>query len=321
MARGEEATPKRALGGLAILGVLLSFGICVLTGVLLSLRTDPSVGVQEPMAGMTAIFGALVPQSSLGATAAESRQLAESELRRRGYVAVPSDAPVQLASLPFELDAQGFAGACGVLLAVGDASTSITRIVLPSGTELTPPDPRVGVIPVCDAAHIRLEGVGSIALHPWLFPGMTASDATHAGIPTEVALAHAEAAHLLISAGLEPTDEVVVLSGVLSALPLARRPAHGCVPFVVVGLGADSLSSAWIAGDASAGRSVTGGALCATREDALPTFSAPGPATLYLRTYRAASTPRAAGPAMGALHVVSESALDLSQVMPENAAP
>lgn len=320
MARGEDATPKRALGGLAILGLLLAFGVCVLTGVLLSHRTDSEAMQREPLDGMTAAFGLLVAQTSYAASPAEARQLEESQLVRRGYVAVPSDVPAQLAALPVEFDAQDFDGACGALLALGDAATSITRIVLPTGSASTPRDPHVGVITVCGAAHIRVEGTGSIALHPWLFPGLTAADVTHAGIPTEVALAHAEAAHMLLASGFEPTDEIVVMSGTSTTLPISRRPASGCVPFVVVAVGADSLATAWIFGDASPGRSITGGALCATREDGLPTFASSTSATFYLRTYRASSTPRPAGPAIGALHVVSESALDLTHGMPENPA-
>ena len=319
MARGEEATPKRALGGLAILGLLMTFGVCVLTGVLLSHRTGQEATQREPLDGMTAAFNLLVAESSYGPpTPAEARLSAESQLSRRGYVVVPTDVPAQLAALPVEFDAQGFDGACGALLALGDAATSITRIVLPTGSESTPRDPHAAVIAVCGAAHIRVEGTGSVALHRWLFPGLTEADVAHAGIPAEVALAHAEAAHMMLASGFEPTDEIVVMSGSSTTLPITRRPASGCVPFVVVAIGADSLATRWIFGDASPDRSVTGGALCATREDGLPTFNTTASGTFYLRTYRSSSHPRPAGPAIGALHVVSESALDLTHAMPEN---
>jgi len=322
MARGEEATPKRALGGLAVLGLLLASGVCVLTGVLLTERTADTAA-REPFDGMTSAFSLLTSQDAYGASAAESRRLAEEQVARRGYVPVPSDVPVQLMTLPLEFDAQGFDGACGVLLAVGDSATSITRVALPSGSAWTPHDPHVGVVAVCAAAHIRVEGTGSIALHPWLFPGLTSADLAPTSIPTEVALAHAEAAHMISASGFEPTDEVVVLSSAAgqSNMPIARRPASGCVPFVVVAIGADSLSTLWITGDASPDRSVTGGALCATRQDGMPTFSSSTAATLYLRTYRASSSARLAGPAMGALHVVSEAALDLTHGLPENPTP
>ncbi len=325
MARGEEATPKRALGGLVAMGFVFACGMCVTTGVISMIYQRNPAPTREPFDGMSAAFAVLgVRDSSAVTTPAEARANAEAMLRDRGYVAVESAAPVSLLTLPAELDAQGLDGGCGVLLAVGDAATSVSRVVLPSRLTFSPHDPRVAAIPVCGRAHVRIEGAGSVALHTWLFPGVTEADVAALGLPVEVALAHAEAAHTLIPARLEATDELAVVhvaSTSADVLPWSRRPTRGCVPFVAVSIGADALPTSWTEGRTSDGRSTTAGAFCATRGDALPSFNfAPG-ATIYVRTYREVAAPRPAGPAIGALHVVSETALALDETLPENAAP
>lgn len=325
MARGESATPKRALGGLATLGLIFALAVCVTTGVIAINAEGTRPATREPWDGMGAAFGSLgSPMQFVVTTPSEARANAEGQLATHGYVPMESTAPATLSALPYELDA-AMDGACGVLLAVGDASTSITRVILPSGHSYAPRDAHAAPVRVCGDAHVRIEGTGSVAVHRWLFPGITAADVNASGLPTEVALAHAEASHVLIPSRLEATDEVVVLtlpSVGAYPIPLTRRPVTGCVPFVAVAVGADALPTGWTEASNEAGLGTIGSALCATRMDTIPSFNATGSGTsVYVRFYREVPTPRAAGPAIASIRVRAESALSLSDALPENAMP
>ncbi|MBX7196430.1 MAG: hypothetical protein K1X94_30535 [Sandaracinaceae bacterium] len=341
MARGEAPKERPSFPGAAIGAAFMVFCLCGVTGVALTTHEcnaalAPAVVTPEPFVGTIATFHALSWRDSgrvRWGTAIvpdpAARAIVESSLTGRGYVPAPSEGAAPVQALPADFEAPALEGACGLLVLVGDASTTLTRaeVSTTSGTEsFSAHDPSVLPVPVCGNQRVHVEGAGSAAAHAWLYPGLTREVVEATGLPVDVVLAHAEAEVLLTGRSLAPMDEVAVLEVPTGTgpqtIPMTRGPASGCVVLVGVIVGGGDPVGAWNPPDRVPDRGLVGLGRCLTRTDAIPSITVPsGTARVYVRPYRAVSGTASTGVTAGALHVVREADLSLPPPLVEAPMP
>ncbi|MFO0681307.1 MAG: hypothetical protein U0234_04610 [Sandaracinus sp.] len=257
MARGESPKDRPFSIGLALGAIVGIAALCTLFGVAASFRASsaptyaypgPGVGLAEPFRGATASFATLTSRDSARATqmggAALSRDpllaraTAESALRQRGYVE-GATAESAVLPLPAELTPADLDGACGVVLAIGDGGTSLTRGGVVGATSFRAADPSALTIASCGTAPIRFEGTGNVVVRTWLLPGVVPAALTSTGAPADAVLAHAEAEIALRRLGYTPSAELVEITptattaGGFVTLRAPVTPSSGCIPFVV----------------------------------------------------------------------------------------
>lgn len=256
MARGESPKERPLSIGIAIMAVVGVASLCAIFSVINSIRTASPLttppygmsGVAEPFRGATTAFGTLSSRDSArailtsGTTLARDPTSARSTLtgalRDRGYVegATRQTAPE---ALPFDATPADLDGACGVVLLVGDLSTTISSAGITGGTAFRAVDPSAFTVAMCGTGSIHAAGTGNVTMQTWLLPGLTPGALTDTGLSADVLLAHAEMELVLRRRGYAPVDEIVEIApitttagGFLTLTP-PTMPSAGCIPFVV----------------------------------------------------------------------------------------
>ena len=253
MARGESPKDRPISIGLAIMAIVGVASLCTVFSVVSSIHTGaPATPYTpppptEPFRGATIGFATLSSRDSARAITtggaalprnpAAARSALEATLRDRGYVVgtSPQSAP---AALPLRAAALDLEGACGVVLVLGDVSTTIVRAGIDDGVTFRAVDPSGITIAACGPASIRVEGTGQVTYATWLFPGLTPNAVVDTGLGADALLAHAEAELVLRRRGYVPVDEIVEVTptttsaGGFVTLPLPITPTAGCIPFV-----------------------------------------------------------------------------------------
>lgn len=255
MARGESPKERPLSIGLAIVAIVAVASMCAVFSVVSSMYprgasyTSPYAmpGPIEPFHGATTAFATLSSRDSVRATLfgggtltrdpAAARAALEGTLRDRGYVeGTTSETPPQ--AMPFDAMLPDLVGACGVVLLVGDVTTTITSAGISSGTMFHSLDPSAFTVAACGEVPIRVEGSGAVTMHAWLFPGLLPSALATTGLPPDALLAHAEAETTLRRRGYVPVDEIVestpaaTTAGGFVTGRLPMIPPAGCVAFV-----------------------------------------------------------------------------------------
>ncbi len=257
MARGESPKDRPISIGLALVAIVGLAALCTLFGVAASLRPTSATPygysglpatLPEPFRGATSAFATLTSRDSARATQfggvalsrdpLAARAAAEAALRQRGYVQGVAPETAAMA-LPAELTPGDLDGACGVVLAIGDGGTTITRGGADGGPSFRAADPSALSVASCGTAPVRFEGTGNVVLRTWLLPVVTPSALTSTGAPADAVLAHAEAEIALRRLGYTPSDELIEVTptpttaGGFVTLRLPVTPRSGCIPFVV----------------------------------------------------------------------------------------
>ena len=326
MARGESPKERPLSIGLAIVAVVAVAAICAVFSVAMSMRSPGSAVTPyalpasvEPFRGATAAFGTLSSRDSAravltgGATLsrdpAGARAALEGVLRDRGYVQGAS-AETSPRALPLDATAPDLEGACGVVLLIGEVSTTITGAGLAGQTVLRSPDPSAFTVAACGASPIHVEGTGNVAMRTWLLPGLTPTAIEDTGLSADALLAHAEMETVLRRRGYVPSDEILEVTpsattaGGFVTLHLPVTPPAGCIPFVayVEGAGRPQLPPGRF--DFLDERGLGGAVSCATTSaswEPLYVDDATVGARVLLRAYAAApggaSTPLSIGSA------------------------
>ena len=274
MARGESsrAEPKSAA-----IGVWAVFGTITLgTALLLVLTTRACDGareglvgatatVTEPFAGAGTAFGSLSwrdcvagPDPGLSLTA---------ELERRGYERRSGRSEPR--ELPTEVGADELEGACGVIVAIAEPTSSLGRSGSAGETPRAVCTDGVAAVGVCGTELARFEGLGQARIETWIFPGLAADDVGRTELPSDVALAFAEAESILATRGWRLTDQVWRREARPSttSADVGLAPSSGCVPWVTVAVGLGRARSIWgplaLGSDTAPDRALVAGAACA----------------------------------------------------------
>lgn len=252
MARGESPKERPLSIGLAIVAVVAVATLCALFSVVTSNHTPASspytpyapAGPPEPFTGATASFATLSSRDSTRATLVAGGSLTrdpraaaialEGALRDRGYVVGATEASAPQV-LPFDAIPPDLEGACGVVLLIGDVTTTLTAAGASGAPLLRAVDPSAFTVAACGTDPIRVEGSGAVTMRTWLMPGLTPSALASTGLSADALLAHAEAETLLRRRGYVPEGEIVETAGsattaggfVTATLPLV--PPAGCV--------------------------------------------------------------------------------------------
>jgi hypothetical protein len=333
VARGESGKSRPLSIGIAIAAVLAVATVCALFSIVNSNRppqpytaygypTYPTYPSTEPFRGASAAFGTVTSRDSVRSTASggaaltrdpvAARRSLEAALTDRGYV-VGATAETPATTLPFDAPAADLEGACGVVLLVGDAATTITRAGVGSSM-FTSVDPSAFTVALCGPATIHVEGVGHAAMRTWLLPGLTPAALTTTALTADALLAHAEAELLLRRHGYAPVDELIEVHisattpGGFLTLHLPTTPAAGCIPFVAYADGAGRPQLPTGTFDHLDDRALNGAISCATStrsweplyvDDSIPD------ARVLVRAYAtAASVPSTPTITIGGAHTV-----------------
>jgi hypothetical protein len=274
VARGESSRsePKSAA-----LGVWAVFGIITLgAALLLMLTTRACEGVRESLVGTTATVAE--PFAGAGTAFASLRWRdcvpgadpgleVAAELERRGYARRSGRSSPR--ELPMEVAAEELEGACGVIVAIAEPTSSLGR----SGSAGEAPRAvcadGVSAVGVCGSELAGFEGLGQARTETWIFPGLTADDVRRTELPSDVALAFAEAESILRMRGWQLTHQAwrrEVAPGTTTTA-VGREPSSGCVPWVTVAVGLGHAQSIFgpvpLSSDTATDRALVAGAACA----------------------------------------------------------
>lgn len=290
---------------------------------------DPYVGAStaagelgwRDAARARAAWGAPVPPDPIAAAAG-----IETLLRARGYVAAEGMTLAVARELPMDLPVPELGGGCGVVEIIGEPATRIAGAAVGSvRTEAA--DPSVLTVGACGDGSVHVDGVGRATARVWHLPGLTPADVEATGLPPDALLAHAEAERVLARYGYVATSDLVRVplpSGASPAIvaPLPT-PASGCVPWVVVAVGAGHASTGVVT-DHAPDRTLALAITCATRAgwDVTSTALGGSIATAWARAYRppgsGAALPGESPSTIGAARIVTDpAAIVLPPGLPE----
>lgn len=308
MARGEsERTTGNPMGS-AILAVFAASALAALAFVVVTTRAcascdaalygaittgDPYVGAStaagelgwRDAARARAAWGAPVPADPIAAAAS-----IETSLRARGYVAAEGMTLSVARELPMELAVPELGGGCGVVEIIGEPATRLTGATA-GAVRTEAADPSVMTVGACGDASIRVEGVGRATARVWHLPGLTPADEDATGLPPDALLGHAEAERVLARYGYVATSALVRVPLPSGASPAAvaplPTPSTGCVPWVVVAVGAGRASTGVLT-DHAPDRTLALAITCASRSgwEVSSTVASGSVATAWARAFR-----------------------------------
>ena len=245
MARGETETTEKQGIDLAIWAI---FGVVFLLVVFLvtwsaidtTEATPPYTETDEPFVGAETTLQMLTwrgcsPGSGVFTGGNHPTQIANAlhaDLEARGYISETQWS--EPTTLPLSKSFAQYEGACGVVAAVGDASSFL------SGTSSGPACVHAAAtVGVCGASEVSFQGSGNVRLRFYLMPGLTESTVHTLEMDAELALAHAEAEVLLSRANWIASNEIIKQpipsSPAFQTFIAPGSPSSGCVPFVAAG--------------------------------------------------------------------------------------
>ncbi len=217
---------------------------------------------QEPFSGARSAVasvgwhGCLAAESgpTVGAPRLIDEPRVDAALALRGYV--PEGEWSDPRALPFDDTVPGLEGGCGLVALVAPSGSNLSRgsSGAGAGAVQTVCAPELLLLGICGGAPVHVEGTGTATMRVFAAPGLTPDILRATGLPTDVALAHAEAASALAVAGWTASDEVVGVRVPAAAgtYGLTVRPpsppAVGCLAYVAVGVGLGHARIYWPGG-------------------------------------------------------------------------
>ena len=274
MSRGEAPKPTKAARGAPIAAALVT--LLLVAGFLTLWAVDCLEGLTErrgggtvaapaePFAGAHAALSALpVPHCAEGhggprVASAGMPDGPDFDARLAALGLVPDGDWSPPLPLPLDRPAEGLDGACGLVAVRAERGGIIDRGAAAGEPHHGPCSKELLWLGACGGDRLVVSGVGQARLRAYAAPGLTPDTLRETGLPSDVALAFADAESRLGSAGWTSSEAVVrvAVAAASPGTPLEVRPpgaGHGgCRAWIAVGRGVELVHAHWPPTTASA---------------------------------------------------------------------